>query len=201
MYRFKLVQCHHCFSHDGHIRPFCPFKDQEKVCYKCGQFGHSPQTCENFPWCINCAGPHPANSKQCSVYKLNLAEAKMELVHELQASYQLNLNACENSGSIQMMKAAAHESLNPYEFVTKLYEDLRKDAKDSILVEKSAVPDQDQADQLDKQLKLEIETAYSVDSEVPPAANSLPTPPASPEDEKKGNEIAKNQPLSLLSNT
>ena len=35
------------------------------TCEKCGEEGHSGDTCEGSPRCVNCQGCHPSNSKTC----------------------------------------------------------------------------------------------------------------------------------------
>ena len=193
MNRFRLTQCHHCFSYDGHIRPFCPYRGEDKICNKCGESGHSPVTCINDLKCINCSGRHPANSKQCPVYKSSLAEAQNELVRELQSGLQINNvldsqdKSKEGAGFTQLREVAL-SSLTPYDFLTELFHKLRnspscleKDQNISEVFEEvdthlqafnksiyaSSVPIKEQS--ADEQLK----SLY---------VSNPPTPPATPDD-------------------
>ena len=67
MYRLQLKQCHHCLAFD-HLRPYCPFLNFPKPCYKCGMGDHIPMDCPNNLDCINCSGAHHAFSKNCPHY-------------------------------------------------------------------------------------------------------------------------------------
>ena len=125
MYRFRLKQCHHCFAFD-HLRPFCPFLNHPKPCFKCGVDGHRPTDCPYNLCCINCNGHHHAFSNKCPHYHQNLQDAKLELLHELHINTVPDTSQ-HNQSNPELLKNLAQNAPNPTSFLDTLYNALRNE--------------------------------------------------------------------------
>ena len=66
------MRCYNCQKF-GHTAKGC---DATKVCGTCGE-SHETEECTSPVKCVNCSGPHPANSKDCPRWKL---EAEIQKV-------------------------------------------------------------------------------------------------------------------------
>ena len=60
------LRCFQCQAY-GHGASRC--RKKTPVCSTCGEEGHQGPGCDRPPRCVNCEGPHPANSRQCRIWK------------------------------------------------------------------------------------------------------------------------------------
>lgn len=69
------TRCYHC-QHYRHSAIRCPARDQPRTCI-CGKPNHEGTSCILPVTCLNCEGPHLANSRNCPVFQ---QEARIEQV-------------------------------------------------------------------------------------------------------------------------
>mgnify|MGYP000548400492 CR=1 FL=1 len=64
----RPLRCTRC-QRLGHTKKWCRHGEEDDHCARCSQKGHKIAECQNEPYCINCRGPHPPTSLECTDYK------------------------------------------------------------------------------------------------------------------------------------
>ena len=78
---FRLTQCYHCLAYD-HIKTYCPHKNQNRICPRCGGNDHLGGSCKNPLSCIHCQGSHYATARCCPTYKRIFHDKLQDLVNQ-----------------------------------------------------------------------------------------------------------------------
>lgn len=73
--------CFQCFEY-GHPRTSCP---NPKLCYNCATEHEERPDCAEEPFCRNCKGTHRSSSRQCEIYKTEVAVIRTKI--DLNLSY------------------------------------------------------------------------------------------------------------------
>ncbi|XP_055632836.1 uncharacterized protein LOC129773264 [Toxorhynchites rutilus septentrionalis] len=72
--------CFKCYEY-GHPRLNCP--NDIKRCYNCSNEHEKRETCEEQPFCRNCKGDHRPSSRQCEIFKTEVAVIRTKIDYNL----------------------------------------------------------------------------------------------------------------------
>ena len=101
----RPMQCTNCRNF-GHTKKWC--RKETEVCLNCGQPGHKAASCDNDTCCANCGKDHPANDRNCEVFKF-----RSEIL-ATQARQHITFQEARET-----VQRRYHESGMTYSFATK----------------------------------------------------------------------------------
>lgn len=113
------LRCFNC-KRFGHGRSSC---NRNTVCARCGRECHSDVDCQEQVHCVNCSGPHPSFSKECSewIKQKTIIEIKTERnvsfneakqLFEKRQSHSSNNSSCKPSSVCYVCFSVQKHSYN-----------------------------------------------------------------------------------------